>query len=112
MLLSVLMDLPRDGQRPRREPLFGKGIMARNNSVLDNLIPTNIKSIWKSGHDQLSPADGQPGWGLYPVPGLMTPDSLREITSLLIQYRNPLAGNQLPRYINSKQQVASSCPGL
>jgi putative ABC transport system permease protein len=86
------------------------GIMARNNSVLDNLVLTNIKSIWKV-HDQLLPADTADQGGVYTlVPGLMTADSLREITALLIQYRNPLAVIQLPRYINSNSKLQAAAP--
>ncbi len=102
--------LTTDGHAHEENLYLVRGIMARNNSVLDNLILTNIKSIWKV-HDQLSPADTASQGGVYTlVPGLMTPDSLREITSLLIQYRNPLAVIQLPRYINSNSKLQAAAP--
>jgi putative ABC transport system permease protein len=102
--------LTTDGHAHEENLYLVRGIMARNNSVLDNLILTNIKSIWKV-HDQLSPADTASQDGVYTlVPGLMTPDSLREITSLLIQYRNPLAVIQLPRYINSNSKLQAAAP--
>ena len=102
--------LTTDGHAHEENLYLVRGIMARNNSVLDNLILTNIKSIWKV-HDQLSPADTASQGGVYTlVPGLLTPDSLREITSLLIQYRNPLAVIQLPRYINSNSKLQAAAP--
>ncbi len=102
--------LTTDGHAHEENHYVVRGILERNNSVLDNLILTNIKSIWKV-HDQLSPADSANQGGIYTlVPGLMTPDSLREITALLIQYRNPLAVIQLPRYINSNSKLQAAAP--
>ncbi|HQQ96866.1 MAG TPA: ABC transporter permease [Cyclobacteriaceae bacterium] len=104
--------LTTDGHAHEENRYVVTGIMARNNSVLDNLILTDIKSIWKV-HDQLSLADTASQGGIYSlVPGLMTTDSLREITSLLIQYRNPLAVIQLPRYINTNSHLQAAAPAF
>jgi putative ABC transport system permease protein len=89
-----------------------KGIMMKSNTVVDNLILTNIGSIWKvhdlQGDSVLTPV-------IHPsslVPGVEAGDSLREITSLLIQYRNPLAVIQLPRFVNSNSNLQAASPAF
>lgn len=39
-------------------------------------------------------------------------DSTKEITSLLIKYRNPIAALQLPRYINSQSSMQAASPSF
>jgi putative ABC transport system permease protein len=46
------------------------------------------------------------------VPGLEAGDSTREITSLLVEYRNPMAAIQLPRYINSQTNMQAASPAF
>lgn len=70
------------------------GILRPTHAVADNLLFTNIASIWKV-HD----AHG-------------TADSTLEITSLLIRYRNPIAALQLPRMINSNTSMQAASPAF
>ena len=46
------------------------------------------------------------------VPSVEAGDSLRELTTLLIQYRNPLAVIQLPRFINSSSNLQAASPSF
>jgi putative ABC transport system permease protein len=39
-------------------------------------------------------------------------DSLREITSLLIKYKNPIAAIQLPRFINTQTNMQAASPAF
>jgi putative ABC transport system permease protein len=87
------------------------GILKKSNTVLDNLILTNIESIWLA-HDLTDSVGISPAHPSALVPGHEAGDSTREITSLLIQYRNPLAVIQLPRYINSRSNLQAAAPAF
>ncbi len=86
------------------------GILKRSNTILDNLILTNVESIWLA-HD-LEESTNTPVHPSSLVPSREAGDSTREVTSLLIQYRNPLAVIQLPRYINSKSNLQAAAPAF
>ena len=94
------------------------GILERTNSVLDNLILTNVESIWKmhEQHDTLEtrPAvlTGQPLVYSSLVPSVPVSDSVVEITSLLVLYRSPLAAVQLPRLVNSQTALQAASPAF
>ncbi len=93
-----------------------KGILKKKNNVTDNLLFTNIASVWKvheeheageEHHHSDSIADPSPL-----VPSIARGDSTKEITSLLIQYRNPIAAIQLPRLINSQTNMQAASPAF
>lgn len=94
------------------------GILDRTNSVLDNLILTNVESIWKmhEEHDTVSaPTAINPDKQLtYSklVPSVPVGDSVVEITSLLVLYRSPLAAVQLPRLVNSQTSLQAASPAF
>lgn len=70
------------------------GILEPSQTVADNLLFTNIASIWRV-HDLHD-----------------APDSTREITSLLIRFRNPIAALQLPRMINTYTNMQAASPAF
>ncbi|NJN42198.1 MAG: FtsX-like permease family protein [Flammeovirgaceae bacterium] len=87
-----------------------KGILKRSNTVLDQLILTNVQSIWQvHDHDSARQVDG-PASRL--IPGLHSGDSTKEITSLLIKYQNPIAAIQLPRFINTQTPLQAASPAF
>lgn len=98
------------GHDHETHPYHVVGILKATGSVLDNLILTNVQSIWLAhdleGHDTVS---------TYPsvlLPEYPAGDSTREVTSLLIQYRNPLAMIQLPRFINTQTNLQAAAPAF
>jgi putative ABC transport system permease protein len=46
------------------------------------------------------------------VPTVAADDSVREITSVLIKYRSPLAAVQLPRLVNSQSSLQAASPAF
>ena len=94
------------------------GILERTNSVLDNLILTNVESIWKMHQEHDTIASQLPAKAdqhlLYSklVPSVSASDSVVEITSLLILYRSPLAAVQLPRLVNSQTSLQAASPAF
>jgi len=73
------------------------GILAPQGNVTDNLILTNVASVWKMHEEEgKAPAD---------ING-------REITSLLIQYRSPMSVAMFPRMVNQMTSLQSASPAM
>ncbi len=106
--------LTKEGSAHEAHPFLVKGILKKTSSVIDNLIFTNIFSIW-SVHDEHDgekhTADSMSNPSRL-VPSVESSDSTKEITSLLIKYRNPIAALQLPRYINSQTSMQAASPSF
>jgi putative ABC transport system permease protein len=85
------------------------GVLKKQNNVLDNLILTSIESVWYT-HDESH--DHEKFETSVAIKGFPETDEEREVTSLLIQYRNPIAAVQLPRMINSKSALQAASPSF
>lgn len=115
-----------EGGHIHEENLFVvKGIIKKTESVLDNLILTNIESVWKVHEEHEEEKEHKEGDMKHKknmkkkkliinpsslVPTIEAGDTTKEITSLLIQYRNPLSAIQLPRFINSQSNFQAASP--
>lgn len=98
------------------------GILERQGNVLDRLVVTSIESVWLT-HDEQDPSDStaaiKPSNYDHAVfensvaqTGFPASDQPREITSLLIAYRSPMAAIQLPRMINSRTVMQAASPAF
>lgn len=67
-----------------------KSILKKQGNVTDNLILTNLSSIWKMHGASAS----------------------TEITSLLIQYRSPMSVVMFPRMVNQTTQLQAASPAM
>ncbi len=79
------------------------GVLNPTNTVSDQLILTNLASIWAihdAGHADESHTEGESG-----------PDPDREITSMLIKFRNPM-GMMLARNINANSNLQAALPNI
>jgi putative ABC transport system permease protein len=92
------------------------GIMKPSGTVLDNLVLTTIGSVWMVHEDH----SGEDSTAHVPVV-TDQPDTLnglppgkegRELTALLIQYRNPMAAIQLPRFVNARSRLQAASPAV
>ncbi len=83
------------------------GVFETNNSVVDQLILTDISSVW-SIHEHAQEGPNVTSM-LTGGDSTQTDDPSQEITSLLIKFRNPMGMIALPRFINenTKMQAAS-----
>jgi putative ABC transport system permease protein len=106
--------LTKEGSAHDAHPFLVKGILKKTNSVIDNLIITNISSIW-GVHDEhggeTHHSDSIVNRSIL-VPSAEASDSTKEITSLLIKYRNPIAALQLPRFINGQTRMQAASPSF
>lgn len=106
--------LTKEGSAHEAHPFVVKGILQKTNSVIDNLIFTNISSIWNV-HDEHGEEKHNVDSISNPsrlVPSAEASDSTKEITSVLIKYRNPIAALQLPRFINSQSSMQAASPSF
>jgi putative ABC transport system permease protein len=92
------------------------GILNSTGTITDNLIFTNVSSIWKvhnlyeeDDHGNTLSSTVQPS---SLIPSIPAGDSVREITSMLIQYRSPMAAIQLPRLINANTNMQAASPAF
>jgi putative ABC transport system permease protein len=97
------------------------GILKPTNSVLDNLILTNVESVWEMHEEHAEEEEGHAEHehaadsNFIPsplVPSVGKGDSLKEITSMLIQYRSPMGAIQLPRLVNSQSSLQAASPAF
>ena len=106
--------LTRDGHEHEEQHFIVTGIFKSSNTVLDNLILTNVESIWKV-HDMHSESfvtmDSLAKKSSL-VPSIASEDSTKEITAMLLQYRSPMGAIQLPRLINSQSKMQAASPAF
>ncbi|MFY0593490.1 ABC transporter permease [Roseivirga sp.] len=93
------------------------GVLKKSGSVLDNLILTNIESVWavhdhdeteEEGHDEHEIHGEGSAWET----GLPEGDEDAEITSMLIKYRSPMGAVQMPRMINANTNMQAASPAF
>lgn len=105
-----------DGHAHDAQPMVCTGVLKKTNSVLDNLLFTNVGTVWavheeheegEHNHEAVSVQNPSPL-----VPTINAGDSTKEITSMLVEFRNPMAAIQLPRYINSQTNMQAASPAF
>lgn len=85
------------------------GILAHQGNVTDNLILTNIASVWKMHEEKHEHSDGEiHDQAKEEVAAMQS----REITSLLIQYRSPMSVAMFPRMVNQMTSLQSASPAM
>lgn len=88
------------------------GILKPTGSVIDNLILTQITSVWHVHEEGEEKTNMNQPLSLKLIPGYQLKDSTKEITALLIKYKNPIAAIQLPRLINTQTNMQAASPAF
>ena len=103
-----------------------KGILSPRGNVVDRLVLTSIESVWYS-HDEEGGKEEADEEGVehyeeeahqdhfhHPVAktGFPQTEETREVTTVLVQYRSPMAAVQLPRMINSGTSMQAASPSF
>ncbi|MNK03571.1 outer membrane-specific lipoprotein transporter subunit LolE [compost metagenome] len=104
----------------KSHPYVVSGILAPQGNVTDNLILTNVASVWKmhdehedhehkadedhAGHDHKAHE------GHDHETEDQSNDESRELTSLLIQYRSPMSVAMFPRLVNETTNMQAASP--
>lgn len=116
--------LTNDGHAHEEQQFVVKGILKQSGTVMDNLILTSVPSIWavhethdEPDHDEhaeehhVEALDSAMALSNL-IPGHEAGDSTREITTLLIRFRTPMAAIQLPRMINTQTNMQAASPAF
>lgn len=110
------------GEEHREHPYTVSGVLTPTGTVLDNIIVSNIESVWKihepHSHDhqlQTTPEPHAPVAG----PGGHQHDeeersesAKKELTAVLIRFKNPMGMIQLPRLINKQTNLMPAIPAI
>ncbi|TDQ15139.1 putative ABC transport system permease protein [Algoriphagus boseongensis] len=111
------------------------GVLAPKGNVVDRLVLTSFESVWythdegeeiatedESSPDSLTvlrsdlasePSEGHDQFHQkVKTKGFPESDQPREVTTLLLQFRNPMAAVQLPRMINSGTSMQAASPSF
>jgi putative ABC transport system permease protein len=95
------------GGEHKDSPYKVAGVLAPTGSIIDRLVLTSIESVWEvhehhekdQGHEEREAAR-------------QARDAQREVTSLLVQYKTPLAAATMPRFINSQSALQAAAPAF
>ena len=82
------------------------GVLAPTGTVVDRLVLTSLESVWEV-HEEHKPGEEDKHAG---ESAHHDDDADKEITSLLVKYRTPLAAAILPRQINSNTAMQAASP--
>lgn len=100
------------------------GVMKPSGTVLDNLILTNVESVWimHEEHEEGEEHNHEYEENLLVkdssfvasplIPSLAANDSTHEITSMLIEYRSPMGAIQMPRFVNAQSSLQAASPAF
>lgn len=114
------------GHAHEEQKFVVSGIMKPSNTILDNLILTNVESVWimheehgegeEADHHHEDNADHHLHDSTYMpsrlVSSVAANDSTHEITSMLIEYRSPMGAVQMPRFVNSQSNLQAASPAF
>jgi len=104
--------LDAEGEAHKESQYKVVGILNPSNTVADQLILTNISSIWAiHEHTEEGHTDEEHEHEAGVVEEEHEHEEAREITSMLIQFRNPL-GMMLARGINNNSKLQAALPNI
>lgn len=88
-------------------PFTIKGVLEPTGTVVDQLLITSLESVWSAhDHDEEHHQEDDHNETNHEH------HSEKEITSLLVKFKNPLGMVQLPRFINQNTSVQAALPGF
>ncbi len=88
------------------------GILKRSNTVLDNLVLTDIATVWKIHEHHHHDGDEEKEEGAGAKDSMAGQKPQNEITALLIKFRSPMGIMTVPRIINETTSMQSASPTL
>jgi putative ABC transport system permease protein len=93
----------------KAHPYIVAGIFENQGNVTDNLILTDVESVWEMhedpDHHQHKESDHEQD-----TKEQSHEDETRELTSLLIQYRSPMSVVMFPRMVNESTNMQAASP--
>lgn len=96
-----------EGDVHKDKPYKVVGIVAQQDNVVDNLVLTNISSIWGMHQSHQHEEDSEEEHH-----HSQEEEGGREITSLLIQYRSPMSVIMFPKMVNESTVMQAASPAM
>jgi putative ABC transport system permease protein len=87
------------------------GILAYNNSVIDQIIITPLESIW-AVHEHQNNAKNAFDMLETDSPETNNNNQTKQITALLVKFRNPMGLMTIPRHINTNTNMQAALPSI
>lgn len=88
------------------------GILTPQGNVTDNLILTNVASVWKMHEEPEEHDHDEAVQHQNKITGAAPEIRDKEITALLIQYRSPMSVAMFPRMVNEMTNLQSAAPAM
>jgi putative ABC transport system permease protein len=104
--------LEQEGQTHEEMEYHVVGILKPTGTVIDRLILTNISSVWHIHGDHSEPAEEHAHHDHDTAHHHELEEDNREITALLVKFKNPMGMMQLPRHINTNTTMQAALPAI
>jgi len=95
-----------EGHVHEGHPYTVSGILAPAGNVLDQVILTSLSSVWDIHAHHKEHREHREEAGEH------ANNSTRQVTAVLLQFRNPMAQLQLPRWINTHTRLQAAVPAI
>jgi putative ABC transport system permease protein len=95
-----------NGEKHTHQAYTVTGILAASGTVLDNLIVSNLESVWNihdHAHHEHHDDEEEHEYAHH---------SIKEITAVLIKFKNPMGQVQMPRMINEQTSMMAAVPAI
>jgi putative ABC transport system permease protein len=108
--LNSAHGLDNEGDKHEKHDYKITGILKYNNSVIDQLIITQLESVWEV-HDEASKSANALSL-LAEAPIEENKEEQKEITAMLVKFRNPMGLMTIPRNINANTKMQAALPAI
>ncbi len=96
------------------QPFLVVGVLQPTGSIIDRLLLTAVETVWlvHEPHEEEGEGDEDIRRDVLGLPMDSEIDAEREVTSLLIRYRSPIAAVSFPRYVNKETKFQAASPAF
>lgn len=96
------------------QPFRVVGVLQPTGSIIDRLLLTAVETVWLVHEPHEEEGEGDEGIrrDVLGLPMDSEIDAEREVTSLLIRYRSPIAAVSFPRYVNKETKFQAASPAF
>ena len=107
--------LDSDGDKHGDKKFIVTGILEPSGAVIDQLVLTSLASVWDVHDHDKAPASAhihEEGEAEHDHHHDEEPEVKKEITSALVQFRNPMGLLTIPRHINTNTSMQAALPSI
>lgn len=98
------------GEEHKNKAYTITGILKPSGSPLDNLLLCNIESVWKIHEHEVHDSDHEKEENA--TDSISGEEREKELTAILVKFRDPMGYIQLPRVINEQTNMMAAIPSI